>query len=125
MKISQLYKYPIKSLTPLKSESLVLNSNGYIDGDRLFGFRFQNAGARDNYEWQRKTSFAALMHMPQIARLKVDFDETSRNLIIKNTDEIIVDANIDLGFDVSVKKRIRLAGINDKIPKLGKLFTEF
>ena len=85
MKISQLYKYPIKSLTPLKSESLVLNSNGYIDGDRLFGFRFQNAGARDNYEWQRKTSFAALMHMPQIARLKVDFDETSRNLIIKNT----------------------------------------
>jgi uncharacterized protein YcbX len=96
MKISQLYKYPIKSLTPLKSESLVLNSNGYIDGDRLFGFRFQNAGERDNYEWQRKTSFAALMHMPQIARLKVDFDETSRNLIIKNADEIIVDANIDL-----------------------------
>ena len=96
MKISQLYKYPIKSLTPLKSESLVLNNNGYIDGDRLFGFRFQNAGERDNYEWQRKTSFAALMHMPQIARLKADFDEKSRTLIIKHNDEIVVNANVDL-----------------------------
>ena len=96
MKISKLYKYPIKSLTPFESDSLDLNKFGYINGDRLFGFRFQNAGDRNNYEWQRKTNFAALMHMPQIAKLKVNFNEQTRILIVKNNEEIIIESHIDL-----------------------------
>ena len=63
MKITKLYKYPIKSLTPSNSESLTLNENGYIEGDRLFGFRFKDAGSRDDFEWQRKTNFAALYNL--------------------------------------------------------------
>ena len=95
MKITKLYKYPIKSLTPSKSESLTLNENGYIQGDRLFGFRFQDAGSRDNFEWQRKTNFAALMHMPQIAKLNVEYDEKNRQLIIRYDGNIIINANVD------------------------------
>jgi len=95
MKITKLYKYPIKSLTPSKSESLTLNENGYIEGDRLFGFRFKDAGSRDNFEWQRKTNFAALMHMPQIAKLNVAYDEKNRQLIIRYDGNTIINANVD------------------------------
>jgi hypothetical protein len=95
MKITKLYKYPIKSLTPSKSESLTLNENGYIEGDRLFGFRFKDAGSRDDFEWQKKTSFAALMHMPQIAKLNVEFDDKKRELIIKYDVNTIIKANVD------------------------------
>ena len=95
MKISKLYKYPIKSLTPVETESLSLNSHGYIDGDRLFGFRFNNAGERTDLTWQRKTSFAALMHMPQIASLKVNYNETERKIKIVSDGHTIVDGNVD------------------------------
>ena len=95
MKISKLYKYPIKSLTPVETESLSLNSHGYINGDRLFGFRFNNAGERTDLTWQRKTSFAALMHMPQIASLKVNYNETERKIKIVSDGHTIVDENVD------------------------------
>jgi len=104
MKISKLYKYPIKSLTPFETDSLSLNSHGYIDGDRLFGFRFNNAGERTDLTWQRKTNFAALMHMPQIARLKVNYNESERKIKIVSEGEVIVDGNVDTEREIIEKK---------------------
>ena len=104
MKISKLYKYPIKSLTPFETESLSLNSHGYIDGDRLFGFRFNNSGERTDLTWQRKTNFAALMHMPQIARLKVNYNELDRKIKIESEGKVIVNENVDTAREIIEKK---------------------
>ena len=104
MKISKLYKYPIKSLTPFETESLSLNSHGYIDGDRLFGFRFNNAGKRTDLAWQRKTNFAALMHMPQIARLKVNYNESERKIKIVSEGKVVVDENVDSAREIIEEK---------------------
>ena len=104
MKISKLYKYPIKSLTPFETESLSLNSHGYIDGDRLFGFRFNNSGERTDLTWQRKTNFAALMHMPQIARLKVNYNELDRKMKIESEGKVIVNENVDTAREIIEKK---------------------
>ena len=104
MKISKLYKYPIKSLTPFETESLSLNSHGYIDGDRLFGFRFNNAGKRTDLAWQRKTNFAALMHMPQIARLKVNYNELERKIKIVSEGKVVVDENVDSAREIIEEK---------------------
>ena len=104
MKISKLYKYPIKSLTPFETESLSLNSHGYIDGDRLFGFRFNNSGERTDLTWQRKTNFAALMHMPQIARLKVNYNELDRKMKIESEVKVVVNENVDTAREIIEKK---------------------
>ena len=104
MKISKLYKYPIKSLTPFETESLSLNSHGYIDGDRLFGFRFNNAGKRTDLAWQRKTNFAALMHMPQIARLKVNYNELERKIKIVSEGKVVVEENVDSAREIIEEK---------------------
>ena len=104
MKISKLYKYPIKSLTPFETESLSLNSHGYIDGDRLFGFRFNNSGERTDLTWQRKTNFAALMHMPQIARLKVNYNELERKIKIVSEGKVVVDENVDSAREIIEEK---------------------
>ena len=104
MCIRDRYKYPIKSLTPFETESLSLNSHGYIDGDRLFGFRFNNSGERTDLTWQRKTNFAALMHMPQIARLKVNYNELDRKMKIESEGKVIVNENVDTAREIIEKK---------------------
>ncbi|MFL2803559.1 MAG: hypothetical protein ACJ0BB_01435 [Dehalococcoidia bacterium] len=59
------------------------------------GLDFKDAGSRDDFEWQRKTNFAALMHMPQIAKLNVEYDEQNRQLILRYDGNTIINANVD------------------------------
>ncbi len=54
--------------------------------------------------WQRKTNFAALMHMPQIARLKVNYNESERKIKIVSEGKVVVDENVDSAREIIEEK---------------------
>ncbi len=104
IRVVELYRYPVKSLTPEICDSIQIEDDGRVTGDRVLGFRFNDAGPPDELSWRRKTWFASLQHAPGLARLSCSYDSQGRSLTIKFPgDDALVSGNIDEPSD-----RIRL-----------------
>ena len=85
MKINSLYRYPIKSFTGEKKESVEINDLGKIIGDRIGAFRLGED--RGNYDkWLKKTNYLSLMHVPYLALIKIKFDENLEKISLKIPD---------------------------------------
>ena len=85
-----LYRYPVKGFTPEACDSLTVQDDGKVAGDRVLGVRFADTQAADD-AWSRKTGMAALVNTPGLARLQVKFDEKSLRLQMRLADSVIVD----------------------------------
>jgi uncharacterized protein YcbX len=48
MRVTELYRHPVKSFTPERLDQLTVNG-GKIQGDRVLGFRFADQGAPDDW----------------------------------------------------------------------------
>ena len=90
----------MKSFTPDRRDELRV-SNGKIEGDRVLAFRFADKGAPDDFSWQKKHNFVALVNTPGISRLEMIFDTDSRILSLKLGRELLVSGSIDLEEDRS------------------------
>jgi uncharacterized protein len=83
MRITSLYRYPVKGLSPEKLTSAALETSGYFPGDRLFAIENGPSGfdpARP--EHQQKLKFFMLMRHEALARLTTRFDDASGVLTI-------------------------------------------
>jgi uncharacterized protein YcbX len=67
-----LYRYPVKGLTPESRDSLTVQADGRIEGDRVLGFRFHDTPEADD-AWSSKHGMLALVNTPGLARLQVQF----------------------------------------------------
>ena len=78
MKVAELYRYPVKSLSPERVQELTITDDGKVLGDRAFAFRFASVNPDDPTQWLPKTNYASLQHIPELATLQSAFDtETS------------------------------------------------
>lgn len=93
--VTNLYRHPVKSMTPQPMESIDLTADGRVVGDRVFGFRFKNAGDPSDWSWQTKQNFVGLVNTPGLARLNVDFDGQSKILKVHSGDLLLIDHSVD------------------------------
>ncbi len=91
MRVVALYRYPVKSLPAEPCDSLEIAEDGRVVGDRVLGFRFDDAGPPHDTEWRRKTWFASLQHSPALALVRCGYDPQSRRLWLSppDSDEVI------------------------------------
>lgn len=93
-----LYRHPVKGFTPESCESLRVQSDGRIAGDRVLAFRFADAATpedRDGLDYWPKSKGLALETFPGLAALRLSFDEHAQRVRIVHGEEVLVDAALD------------------------------
>ena len=96
MQVVALYRHPIKSFPAEHCDAIEITAEGRVVGDRVLGFRFDDAGPPNDVEWRRKTWFASLQHSPELALLRCGYDSSSRRIWIRLPDvSEIIEGSID------------------------------
>ena len=96
MRVAALYRHPVKSFPAEHCDSLQIADDGKVIGDRVLGFRFDDAGPRHDVKWRQKTWFASLQHSPALALLRCAYDVSTRRLWMKLPDEdLVIEGSID------------------------------
>lgn len=93
-KVTALYRYPVKGLTPEPVEHITVLPGGRVAGDRVLNFRFADAPVAD-IAWCRKYHGVVLANAPGLARLKVRFDERTQRLTIHAENKVLADSSLD------------------------------
>lgn len=83
MEVVALYRHPIKSFPAEPCDAIEIAEDGRVIGDRVLGFRFDDAGPPDDLDWRQKTWFASLQHSPSLANLRCGYDPSVRRVWIK------------------------------------------
>ncbi|MFZ2562540.1 MOSC domain-containing protein [Corynebacterium variabile] len=98
-KVTALYRYPVKGFTPQPCESLTVQPDGRIAGDRVLAVRFADSATpedKDGLDYWPKAKGLCLQDFPTLARLRVDFD--GRTLTFRDrtdNDAVLVSAGLD------------------------------
>ena len=96
--VAALYRYPVKGFTPETPDSLFVQPDGRIRGDRVLAFRFGNAVEpliRDGLNYWPKAEGLAMQDFPGIGPLQLRFDEEQQRLHIQHNGDVLVDAGLD------------------------------
>ena len=90
-KIKNIIRFPIKGLSGEYLESIKLNKNEVLPGDREFAFaRYNLIYDRNNPTHFRKNNFLALVKEEKLANLKTSFDPKTRHLVINLENNILI-----------------------------------
>lgn len=89
--LEQIFRYPIKGLTPESLLSARAVPGHGLEGDRRFGLKFLDAPEG----WARKTWFATLLNYPALAALRVECDLAGHRLRISQGGHRLLDAHTD------------------------------
>jgi uncharacterized protein len=83
MRISSIYRYPLKGFSPERMPRVTLEAGAYVPGDRMFAVENGPAGFDpDNPVHQPKIKFLMLMKHDEIARLQTRYHDASGELSI-------------------------------------------
>ncbi|MDA4893641.1 MULTISPECIES: MOSC domain-containing protein [unclassified Microbacterium] len=97
-RVVALYRHPVKSFTPQSCDSLTVQADGRIAGDRVLAFRFADATQpedRDGLDRWAKSKGLALQEFPALAALRLDYDDEALRIRITRDDVVLVDAGLD------------------------------
>lgn len=95
--VAALYRYPVKGFTPEPRDSLVVQDDGRIAGDRVLAFRFADATRPEDHnglDYWPKARGLALQDFPSLARLRLAYDSANPRLRITEGDEVVVEAGL-------------------------------
>ena len=108
MQVVALYRHPVKSFPAEPCDSLQITDDGRVVGDRVLGFRFDDAGPPNDVKWRQKTWFASLQHSPALASLRCGYDAASRRLWISlpNTDGVIEGSIDEPGDRLRIEQKV-------------------
>tara|TARA_R110001606_G_scaffold399296_1_gene583983 strand:+ start:4645 stop:5427 length:783 start_codon:yes stop_codon:yes gene_type:complete len=82
--IRQIYRYPVKGLTPEPRSEVHLTPGNAIPNDRRFALAPGSTSLGDSLgEWMAKSSFLMLMRNERLAQLETTFDDGGETLIVK------------------------------------------
>ncbi len=93
IRVDALYRYPVKGFTPEKRDSLVIQDDGRVQGDRSLVFRFADALEPADATYPKSRGLA-LMAFPALARVDLAFDDGSRTLRMR-VDDVDLTAHLD------------------------------
>lgn len=115
MRVSALYRYPVKGFTREERDALEVLPGGRIAGDRVLALRFHDSPVADD-AWGMKTEGVALVNTPGLARLKLAFDHAARRLSVRLEDEVLFDGVLDdegrRRFAAAVERYVRGLAVN-------------
>lgn len=97
-RVVALFRHPVKGFTPESVDSLCVQPDGRIAGDRVLAFRFADAAApaqRDGLDYWPKSQGLSLQDFPALAALRVSYDEIRRRVRIERGGELLVEAGLD------------------------------
>ncbi|OZD30931.1 MOSC domain-containing protein [Rhodococcus sp. 06-1477-1B] len=93
IRVDALYRYPVKGFTPERRDSLVIQDDGRVQGDRSLVFRFADALEPADATYPKSRGLA-LMTFPTLARVDLAFDDEARTLRMR-VDDIDLTAHLD------------------------------
>ena len=93
--IKQITKYPIKGLSGQNLESVFLEQNQVLPGDREFAFARYNVKFNpEEPVYLKKSNFLALVKEEKLARLKTEFNSSTQQLKIKIDGKNVFNENL-------------------------------
>ena len=93
--IKQITKYPIKGLSGQNLESVFLEQNQVLPGDREFAFARSNVKFNpEEPVYLKKSNFLALVKEEKLARLKTEFNSSTQQLKIKIDGKNVFNENL-------------------------------
>ena len=101
---SRLYQFPVKGMTPTALDRLEVRETGAIEGDRVLGFLFADAGDEERPGWWSKSSFLTMQNTPGLALVDVRLDAETCHLQIRHDGREIASGDVSAEDD-----RLRLA----------------
>ena len=95
LRLSALYRYSVKGLSPERIEIATLETSGYFPGDRLYAIENGDSGFNPVApRHQPKTKYLMLMRDEALARLRTRYDEASATLTVETGDGTRLDADL-------------------------------
>jgi uncharacterized protein len=95
MRISSLYRYPVKGLSPEQVSRAALERGAYFPGDRLFAVENGPSGFDpERAEHQPKIKFLMLMRNESLARLRTRFEDATGDLVIEEGEREVARGNL-------------------------------
>ncbi|MGK3948934.1 MOSC domain-containing protein [Microbacterium sp. K2] len=97
-RVVSLFRHPIKGFTPESVDSLTVQPDGRIAGDRVLAFRFADATApehRDGLDHWPKAKGLSLQDFPGLAALRTDYDDARQRVRIEHAGAVLVEAGLD------------------------------
>ena len=94
-RVVDLYRHPIKGFTPESVESLTVQADGRIAGDRVLAFRFADATTpeeRDGLDHWPKAKGLSLQDFPALAALRTSYDDRARRVRIELEGSVLAEA---------------------------------
>lgn len=92
--IARLYQVPVKGLTPVPVDEIAVADDGAVNGDRVLGFLFADAGEPDEMGWRGKTSFLTMQNTPAFARVDARYDRDTRQLSLSYDGAEVVSGDV-------------------------------
>ncbi len=95
MRVTALYRYPVKGLSPEPVERAELETSGHFPGDRLYAIENGPSGFSPVApRHQPKTKYLMLMRDEALARLRTRYDDATATLTIEHDGETVT-ASLD------------------------------
>ena len=94
IRVTALYRYPVKGFTRESCDALAVLPGGRVAGDRVLGLRFNDSPTPDD-AWSTKLECVALVHTPGIARLRLQFDHATLRLRVERDDSVVFEGVLD------------------------------
>ncbi len=95
MKISTLYRYPVKGFSPEPLDSIVLSNNKGFRFDRYWALEIgEKEFDQKNPSYLKKGRFIQLLSHPKLALLKCTFDCDIQKFSIHNQEQLLGDFNL-------------------------------
>lgn len=93
--IAQIFRYPVKGLTPERMEVVDLEAGRYFPGDRLFAIENGPSGfSAETPGFQPKIKFLMLMRNERLAALDAHYDDATAELVIRHEGAEVVRGNL-------------------------------
>lgn len=95
--IKQLYRYPIKGMTPQALQMTSVQTGQAIPFDRCVALA-HNSTTFDpaDPQHQHKTKYLMLMKNEKLAGLQVQFDEKTGQVIIRQAGQLVIEGSLDI-----------------------------
>ena len=89
--VTDLYRYPVKGLSPEPVERVNLETSGFFPGDRLYAIENGPSGFNAIApRHQPKTKYLMLMRDEALARLRTRYDDTKATLTVEGNRPLVI-----------------------------------
>ena len=95
IRVADLYRYPVKGLSPERLDVAELETSGYFPGDRLYAIENSPSGFNEVAPRHLpKVAYVMLMREEELARLVTRFEPETHHLSVEHEGRTVVNADL-------------------------------